>query len=81
METLDRFFKSLELKIADQVVTGLLSYMSVFFLFRATCATCEASQVRGRIGAAAARLHHSHGHDRSKPHLRPPEQLSAMPDP
>ena len=29
------------------------------------------SQVKGRIGAAAAGLHHSHSNAGPKPHLRP----------
>ena len=41
------------------------------------------SQARGRFGAAAASLYHSHSHgiERSEPHLRPTPQLAAMPDP
>ena len=39
------------------------------------------SQARGRIGAAAISLHHSHSNAGSKPHLRPTPQLMAMLDP
>ena len=39
-----------------------------FFLFRATPAAYGASQARGRIGAAAAGLHHSHSRARSLTH-------------
>ena len=41
----------------------------------------EVSQARGRIGAAAASLHHSHSNARSKHHLGPRPQLMAMLDP
>ena len=36
---------------------------------------------RGRIGAVAAGLLHSHSNAGSEPHLRPMLQLEAMPDP
>ena len=39
------------------------------------------SQARGRIGAAAAPLSHSHSSIRSQPHLQPTPQLTPMPDP
>ena len=39
------------------------------------------SQARGRIGAEAAGLGHSHSNGGSKLHLRPMPQLMAMPDP
>ena len=39
------------------------------------------SQARGRIGAVAAGLHHSHSNARSGPRLRPTPQLTATPDP
>ena len=39
------------------------------------------SQARGRIGATAAGLCHSHNNEGSEPHLRPILQLTAMPDP
>ena len=41
----------------------------------------ESSQARGRIGAAAAGLCHSHSNARSVPHLQPIPQLTATPDP
>ena len=37
--------------------------------------------VWGPIGAVAAGLCHSHSKARSEPHLQPPPQLTAMPDP
>ena len=36
-------------------------------------------QAKGRIGAVAASLHHSHSNARSKLHLRPTPQLMATP--
>ena len=38
-----------------------------FNLFRPVA--CGSSQAKGRIGAAAAGLHHSHSNARSKPYL------------
>ena len=43
--------------------------------------TYRGSHARGRIGAVAAGLHHSHSNTRSEPCLRPIPQLTAMPDP
>ena len=39
------------------------------------------SQARGRVGATAVRLPHSHRNTRSKPRLQPTPQLMATPDP
>ena len=39
------------------------------------------SQARGRIGARAASLHHSHSNARSEPRLWPTPQLTETPDP
>ena len=50
-------------------------------LFRATPTAYGRSQARGRIGAAAAGLHHSHSNTRSQPRLRPTPQFMATPDP
>ena len=52
-----------------------------FFLFRATPAAYGSSQARGRIGAAAAILGHSHHNTGSEPRLRPTPQLTATLDP
>ena len=49
--------------------------------FRASCATYGRSQARGRTGAAAAGLHHSHSNARSELCLAPTSQLMATPDP
>ena len=40
-----------------------------FFFFRSTLAAYGTFQTRGRIGAAAASLRHSHSNSRSEPHL------------
>ena len=59
-------------------------YFFVFFcLSRATPTAYGGSQARGRIGAVASGLRHSHSHSntRSEPSLQPTPQLTAMPDP
>ena len=52
-----------------------------FLLFRAAPMAYGGSQARGRIGATAAGLHHSHGNTWSELHLWPRPKLVAMPDP
>ena len=53
-----------------------------FFAFsRATPVAYGRSQARGRIGAVAAGLHHSHSNAGSEPCLLPIPQLTAMLDP
>ena len=42
---------------------------SFFWLLRTKFTAHGSSQARGRIGAIAASLHHSHNKARSKPHL------------
>ena len=42
-------------------------FIFLLFLFRATPMAYGGSQARGPIGAAAAKLHHSHHHARSEP--------------
>ena len=65
----------------------IFSFFFLFFLFfflclfRAVLAAYGNSQARGRIGAAAAGLHHSHGNARSKLDLRLIPQLTATPKP
>ena len=56
-------------------------FFGSFVFFRAAPAAYGGSQARGRIGAVAASLRHSHSNARSKPRLRPTSQLTAMPDP
>ena len=42
-------------------LNGLFIYLFIYlFIFRATPSANGSSQARGRIGAAAAGLHHSH---------------------
>ena len=63
----------------------LCEIASVFFLFTflfmAGPEAYGSSRARGRIGAAAAGLHHSHRNPVSKLHLRPVLQLVAILDP
>ena len=58
----------------------LVFLVFVFCLFRAVPAY-GGSQARGRIGAVATGLHHSHSNKGSEPSLQPTPQLMAMPDP
>ena len=51
------------------------------FFFRATPVAYVGSQARGRIGATAPGLHHSHSNARSEPCLLLTPQLTAMPNP
>ena len=59
----------------------ILSLSFSFFLFRATLVAYGSSQARGQIGAVAAGLRQSHSNAGSEPHLQPPPQLMATPDP
>ena len=52
-----------------------------YFLFMATPATYGGSWARGRIGAVAAGLPHSHSHRGYERRLRPTLQLAATLDP
>ena len=66
-----------------------LSFFFFFFfflcvcvcLFRAAPTAYGGSQARGRIGAVAAGLHHSHSNTKSELRLPPTSQLEATPDP
>ena len=49
--------------------TCLVFFIYLFLLFRAAPAAYGGSQARGRIGAAAASLCHSHSNTGSEPHL------------
>ena len=51
-----------------------------FLLFMVVSVAYGSSQARGRIGAAAADLHHSHSKTGSEPHLQPTSQLMATLD-
>ena len=59
----------------------LFAYLFIYCLFRAAPTACGSSQARGRIGATATGLHHSHSNAASELHLRPTPQLTATPDP
>ena len=70
------------------IIYILYIYFILFYLFIclfaiswAAPAAYGGSQARGRIGAVAASLHHSHSHVGSEPHLRPTPQLTETPDP
>ena len=49
-----------------------------FLLLGAVKAAYGNFQAMGRIGAVAAGLYHSHSNSRSKPHLQPTPQLTAI---
>ena len=50
-------------------------------LFRAAPPAYGGSQVRNRVRATPAGLHHGHSHTRSELHLQPTPPLMATPDP
>ena len=53
----------------------------IFGFFLATPMAYGCSQARDRMGAVATGLHHGYSHARSKTHLHPAPQLTAMLDP
>ena len=60
--------------LSDSQIKEIFLSLSLFFfffflVFRATPATYGGSQARGRLGAAAAGLHHGHSHAGSESHL------------
>ena len=59
----------------------IIYLFSFLFFFKATPKAYGGSQSRGRIGATAASLNHSHSNAGSKPRLGPTPQLKATPDP
>ena len=59
----------------------ILFHCFIFLLFRATSTAYGSSQARGRIGAIAASLYHSHSNAGSEPSMQPTPQLIAKPDP
>ena len=65
----------------NMIVLFFLLLLLLFAFFMATPAAYGSSQARGRVGAAAASLHHSHNIMGSESHLRPAPQLTAMLDP
>jgi len=56
-------------------------FSRLFAISWATFAAYGGSQARGRIGAVATGLCHSHSNAKSEPSLQPTPQLTAMPDP
>ena len=62
------------------MISILLSLLLLFLFFRAALVAYGGSQARGRTGATAAGLHHSHSNAGSELCLRPTPQLKAMPD-
>ena len=65
----------------NKYLVCLFIYVCIYFLLRATPVAYGGSKARGQIGAAAARLHHSHSNVGSELHLRPTWQLVVTPDP
>ena len=57
----------------------LFFFLVLFFFLRAAPVAYGGFQARGRMGATAASLHHSHSDSGSEPHLRPTPQLVATP--
>ena len=77
-------FMALEVTFIMPSVCHLVSLAKPFLFFafcffRAAPMAYVSSQARGRIGTAAAGLHHRHS-TRSELHLRPTSQLTALPD-
>ena len=64
-----------------QIFSFSLSFFFFFLLFRAAPMAYGFSKARGRIGAKAVSLHHSHINEGSMPYLWPTPQLMAMADP
>ena len=62
------FMKEGELQLQSST---LLSFFFLLLLFRASCMAYGGSQARGRVGAIAAGLHHSHSNVGSEPCLQP----------
>ena len=64
-----------------QTTSDICDFILFIYFFRATPAAYGGSQVKGRIGATAAGLHHSHSKAGSEPRLQPTPELTAMLDP
>ena len=68
------------LKSFEMIDTILFSFL--FFSFsRAAPSAYGGSQARGRVGAVATSLHHSHSNTGSEPRLQPTPELTATTDP
>ena len=59
----------------------LFFILFIFCFFRGIPVAYGGAQARGRIGATAAGLHHSHSNARSEPCVQPTPELMAMLDP
>ena len=66
---------------SDQLPQTLNNFFFLFAIFWAVPAAYGGCQARGRIGAVAAGLHHSHSNAGSEPRLGRTPQLMATPDP
>ena len=68
--------------IITSLITSVYNNSRLFFPRKNTAPMVNGgSQARGRIGAVAAGLHHSHSNVGSKPRLKPTPQLRATLDP
>ena len=67
-------------KVTQLYLHSFFFFFVFFAISWAAPTACGVFQARGRIGAAAAGLHQSHGNVGSEPCLRPTPQLTAMPD-
>ena len=74
-------FSLLQFLIIGYIYQSCLLFYFIFFLFRAIPMAYGSSEARGRNGAAAASLCHSHSNVGSEPHLQPTTQLMAMLEP
>ena len=73
---------SLKKKPHKVVCVYLFIYLLLFLSsFKATPAAYGSSQAKGRNGAIATGLHHSHSNSGSKPCLQPTPQFMEVPDP
>ena len=75
------FQESDYMETSEPLKLARLQLVFPFFAFRAKPAAYGSSQARGRIGATAAGLHHSHSNEGSELCLRPTPRIMAMPDP
>ena len=74
------FWESLRVFLS-QDFRGLVLFIYLFLLFRATSEAYGGSQARGQIRAVAAGLRQSHSNAGFELCLRPTPQLTATPDP
>ena len=68
--------------MSELIMNKCLLFLSFFlFLSFATPVAYGSSQAKGRMGAMATGLHHSHRNARSELHLQTTSLLVATPDP